>query len=113
MRQFGKEIYDHRKFEFEIATGEAAAGTLLASKLPPPNVNHPDGRVALASAFVLPYLLATHPWRTGGGLLGFSGVYPCSARATPPGPPLPPRRAAARLRLVAPPRAPAGTDATP
>src|SRR6266436_1991013 len=47
MRQFGKEIYDHRKFEFEIATGEAAAGTLLASKLPPPNVNHPDGRVVL------------------------------------------------------------------
>src|SRR2546427_11980723 len=47
MRQFGKEIYDHRKFEFEIATGEAAAGTLLASKRPPPNVNHPDGRVVL------------------------------------------------------------------
>ena len=66
MRQFGKEIYDHRKFEFEIATGEAAAGTLLAPKLPPPNVNHPDGRVALASALVPPYLIATHPWRTGG-----------------------------------------------
>src|SRR2546426_12335078 len=68
MRQFGKEIYDHRKFEFEIATGEAAAGTLLASKLPPPNVNHPDGRVALASALVPPYLIATHPWRTGRGV---------------------------------------------
>src|SRR2546425_11404210 len=43
-------------------------GTLLASKLPPPNVNHPDGRVALASALVPPYLIATHPWRTGGGV---------------------------------------------
>src|SRR2546428_1925786 len=107
MRQFGKEIYDHRKFEFEIATGEAAAGTLLASKLPPPNVNHPDGRVVLRQNSVrhqvidLAGLIQRRFRLDGHPPAPPASTHPLLFRRPPPAPSFAPRPAPATRRLPA------------